>query len=123
MRLKKYNHPILFYAVAVGFPWVCWFIAAWLSRQWEGNSSAMLLGSILGVLGLCGPVGIAILILPDKEMKQELFSQIFNFKGIRPVFWIISLALFPISILSAQAISLLFGLAYHNLLITCVVLG
>jgi hypothetical protein len=42
----------------------------------------MLWGSILGVLGLCGPVGIAmILILPDRQMKQELFSQIFNFIG------------------------------------------
>jgi hypothetical protein len=110
MRLDKYNHPVLFSARAVGFPWVCWFIAAWLSRRWEGNPSAMVWGSVFGLLGLCGPAGIAmILILPDGEMRQELFSQIFNFKGIRPIFWVLSFVIFPVSILSAQAISLLFG--------------
>jgi membrane protease YdiL (CAAX protease family) len=68
------------------------------------------LGSMLGLIGLCGPFAIAmILILPDKEMRQELLSQIFNFRGIRPVFWILSFVFFPLSILSAQAISLLFG--------------
>ncbi|ULQ58627.1 CPBP family intramembrane metalloprotease [Brucepastera parasyntrophica] len=50
-----------------------------------------------------------ILILPDQEMRKELFSSVFNFKGIRPVFWVLTFALFPVSILAAQAISLLFG--------------
>ncbi|MDR2592028.1 MAG: CPBP family intramembrane metalloprotease [Chitinispirillales bacterium] len=50
-----------------------------------------------------------ILILPDKEMRQELFSSIFSFKGISPFFWILTIALFPASILAAQAVSLLFG--------------
>ncbi|MDR2303444.1 MAG: CPBP family intramembrane metalloprotease [Treponema sp.] len=110
MRLEKYNHPVLFYGGAVGFPWVCWFIAAWLSRQWEGNPSLMAWGSVLGLLGLCGPAGVAMaLILPDREMRRELFSQIFNFKGIRPVFRVFSFAIFPVNIVSAQAISLLFG--------------
>jgi membrane protease YdiL (CAAX protease family) len=111
MQLKKYNHPILFYGIAIGFPWFCWFIWAWLSHsQWWSNQSVVFLGSILGLIGLCGPVGIAmILILPDKEMRQELFSQFFNFKGIRPIFWVLSFVLFPLSILAAQAISLFFG--------------
>jgi membrane protease YdiL (CAAX protease family) len=110
MRLEKYNHPVLFYAGAVGFPWACWFTAAWLSRQWEGNPTAMLWGSVLGLLGLCGPVGMAmILILPDREMRQELFSQIVNFRSIRPIFWVLSFAIFPASILLAQAISLPLG--------------
>jgi membrane protease YdiL (CAAX protease family) len=110
MRLEKYNHPVIFYGAAVGFPWACWFITAWLSRQWDGNPAAMLVGSVLGLLGLCGPVGIAMmLILPDREMRQELLSQIFNFRGIRPVFWVLSFVLFPVSILLAQAISLPLG--------------
>jgi membrane protease YdiL (CAAX protease family) len=50
-----------------------------------------------------------VLILPDKDMRQELFSAVFNFKGIRPVFWMLTFLLFPTSILVAQAISLLFG--------------
>ena len=111
MRLKKYSHPILFYGIAILVPWLCWFILAGLShsQMWE-NSTVVFLGSILGLIGLCGPFGIAmILIFPDKEMRQELFSSIFNFKGISPFFWIFTIALFPISILAAQAISLLFG--------------
>jgi membrane protease YdiL (CAAX protease family) len=84
---------------------------AWLSHSqlWE-NHTVVFYGSILGVIGLCGPFGIAMfLILPDKEMREELLSAIFNFKGIRPIFWILTFAIFPISILTAQGISLIFG--------------
>ena len=111
MQLKKYNRPFLFYGVAVLFPWACWFILAWISHsKWWENSGVLFWGSILGIIGLCGPLGIAMaLILPDKEMRQELFSAIFNFKGIRPVFWILTFVLFPVSILAAQGISLFFG--------------
>jgi len=111
MQLKKYNHPILFYGTAIFFPWLCWFIAAWLSHsEWWENPTVVFWGSILGITGLCGPFAIAmILILPDKEMRRELFSSVFSFKGIRFHFWLLTFGLFPISILAAQAISLLFG--------------
>jgi membrane protease YdiL (CAAX protease family) len=84
---------------------------AWLSHsQWWDNPMVVLGGSMLGIAGLCGPFAIAMwLILPDKEMRQELFSATFKFSGIRPFFWILTLTLFPVSILVAQAISLLFG--------------
>ena len=111
MQLKKYNRPILFYGTAILIPWLCWFIAAWLSHSqyWE-HPAALLCGSILGIAGLCGPFAIAMmLILPDKEMRQELYSATFKFRGIHPAFWILTLVLFPVSILVAQAISLLFG--------------
>jgi len=111
MQLKKYNHPILFYGVSFIFPWLCWFVLAWLSHsKWWDNSAIVFGSSILGLIGLCGPFAIAmILILPDKEMRCELFSAVFNFRGIRPIFWILTLGLFPVSILVAQAISLIFG--------------
>jgi membrane protease YdiL (CAAX protease family) len=111
MQLKKYNRPILFYGIAIFVPWSCWFILAWLSNsKWWENQILFFWGSILGVIGLCGPFAIAmILILPDKEMRKEFLSQIFNFKGIRLKYWILNIAIFPISILAAQAISLLFG--------------
>jgi len=111
MQLGKYNRPILFYSISIFVPWICWFILAWLSHSnlWD-NPSIVFCGSILGVIGLCGPLAIAmILILPDNEMRKELFSQIINFKGIRLKYWIINIALFPISILVAMAISLFFG--------------
>jgi membrane protease YdiL (CAAX protease family) len=111
MQLNRYNRPILFYSAAIIFPWTCWFILAWLSHSqyWE-NPTVVFGGSILGLAGLCGPFAIAlILIIPDKEMRQELFSATFKFSGIRPVFWVLTFVLFPLSILLAQAISLLFG--------------
>jgi membrane protease YdiL (CAAX protease family) len=68
------------------------------------------LGSVLGLIGLCTPLGIAmIFILPDKEMRRELSFAVFNQKGIRPVYWVLTIFLFPLSILMAQAISLFFG--------------
>jgi membrane protease YdiL (CAAX protease family) len=111
MQLKKYNHPLLFYGIAIFVPWFCWFILAWLSHsKWWDNPDIFFGGSILGVIGLCGPFAIAmILILPDKEMRQELISQIINFKGIHLKYWILNIAIFPISILAAMAISLIFG--------------
>jgi len=111
MQLKKYKHPFLFYGIAFFVPWLCWFLLAWISHsKWWENSAVVFFGSILGLIGLLGPFGIAmILILPDKEMRQELYSAIFNFRGIRPFFWILTFLLFPVSILAAQAVSLLFG--------------
>jgi hypothetical protein len=109
MQLKKYNHPVLFYSIAIFVPWFCWFILAWLSHsKWWDNPDIFFGGSILGVIGLCGPFAIAMfLILPDKEMRQELISQIINFKGIRLKYWILNIAIFPVSILAAMAISLI----------------
>ena len=120
MQFKKYNHPVLFYGIAFFVPWLCWFILAWLSHsQWWENSKVVFCGSILGLMGLCGPFVIAmVLILPDKEMRCELLSAVFNFKSIRPFFWILTFALFPVSILAAQAISLIFGHSVSQFKIT-----
>jgi membrane protease YdiL (CAAX protease family) len=111
MQLKKYNHPVIFYGVVITISWVFWFVWAWLSRsKWYENPSVAFGGLILGLSGLCTPFAVAmVLILPDRENRQELVSQIINFKGIRPIFWILSFLLFPLSILLAQAISLPFG--------------
>jgi len=111
MQLKKYNRPVLFYGTAITFPWTCWFILAWISHSnWWDNPKVVFWGSLLGLAGLCGPLIIAmLLILPDKEMRHELFAATFRLKGIRPAFWLLTIALFPASILLAQAISLLFG--------------
>jgi len=111
MQLKKYEHPVLFYGVAFFVPWAFWFLLAWLSHSelWE-NPVVVFLGSVLGLIGLFGPFIIAmILILPDKEMRQELFSAVFSFRGIKPFFWVLTVCLFPASILVAQLISLVFG--------------
>jgi membrane protease YdiL (CAAX protease family) len=111
MQLKKYNHPVLFYGVVIAISWSFWFVWAWLSRSaWYENPSVVFGGLMLGLLGLCTPFIVAmILILPDREKRRELVSQITNFKGIRPAFLLLGFLLFPLSILLAQVISLPFG--------------
>jgi membrane protease YdiL (CAAX protease family) len=120
MQLKKYNHPVLFYGTVIAISWFFWFVWAWLSHsKWYENPSAVFGGLILGLSGLCAPFAVAmVLILPDREKQQELASQIINFKGIRTVFWIICFLLFPLSILLAQGISLLFGHSVSQFKIT-----
>ena len=111
MQLKKYKHPVLFYGLAIIIPWTLWFICAGLSHSqlWD-NPNWVVFGSLLGVIGLCGPFALAmILILPDKDLRDELYSAVFSFKGIKPFFWVLTFVLFPLSILLAQAISLIFG--------------
>jgi len=74
--VKKYNHPILFYGLAIFVPWICWFILAWLSHSklWE-NSAVVFWGSILGVIGLCGPFGIAMILMSLTGGKSLAFRR------------------------------------------------
>ena len=111
MQLDKYKHPVLFYGLAILIPWSLWFICAGISHSplWD-IPGWMIFGSILGVIGLSMPFVLAmIFILPDKEMRDELKSAVLNFRDIRPFFWILTIVLFPLSILAAQAVSLVFG--------------
>lgn len=111
MKLSKYNRPALFYGVAILVPWIFWFTWAWLSYSlWADEPGIIFLGSMLGLSGLCVPLVIAmILILPDREMRRELWASMLNFRGIKPRYWVLTFVLFPVSILLAQAVSLLCG--------------
>lgn len=110
MSVNKYRHPILFYSLAVGIPWVFWFIAAYFSRITPGNDLNTTLVSVFGIIGLSGPMIIAaFFILPDKELRDDFLGRFCNFKGIKPVYLLAACFLMLASILLAQAISLLFG--------------
>jgi membrane protease YdiL (CAAX protease family) len=111
MEIQRYNRPFVFYGVAVLVPWTFWFIMAGISQSplWN-DPNWMLFGSILGLIGLIAPAAVAMaLILPNKEMWDELKSACVSFKGIHPGWWILTFLLPPASILLAQAVSLLFG--------------
>ena len=111
MKLEKYNRPFLFYGIAVLVPWALWFTVAAISRSplWEVKSW-LIFASVLGFLGLCVPMAAAFaIILPDKEMRKELKLACTNLKNVNWK-WYAFVFLFPfVSILLAQAISLLFG--------------
>ena len=111
MKIEKYRHPLIFYGIAVLVPWSLWFTAGAISHSplWD-KQHWVLFGSILGIIGLCAPMTAAFaLILPDKDMRDELKSATISFKGIHWG-WFVMTFLFPFAvILLAQAVSLLFG--------------
>ena len=110
MTIGKYRHPFFFYSLSIGIPWVCWFVAGYISHITPGNNFYFVTSSILGILGLLSPMIIAFLmILPDHELRNDLLNRFISFKKIQPVYILITCFLMLISIMLAQAISLLFG--------------
>jgi uncharacterized protein len=66
--------------------------------------------SALEMAGLISPVLIAFaLIFSDNTLKNDFLNRIFNFKDIKPLYFVLTCFLMLGSILLAQAISLLFG--------------
>ncbi|PWU05161.1 MAG: CPBP family intramembrane metalloprotease domain-containing protein [Verrucomicrobia bacterium] len=110
MNIKYYKHPILFYFLATFIPWVFWFIAAYLSHQDSTNSYFKYIGGVLELLGLLSPAVVAFTMMGiDPHLQKDIFTRIFNFSRINSFYLFLTFFLMPISILLAQAISLLFG--------------
>ena len=116
MSIKSYKHPWRFYLLATVIPWSFWFLAGYLSRQ---QTNYELLISILGFLGLLAPAIIAFWMMSkDTNLMTDFKSRIFNFNKIKPIYLFLALFLMPISILMAQAISLLFGYSASQFIIS-----
>lgn len=110
MTIEKYKHPILFYGLSIGIPWILWFIAAYLSHIEPSSSLYVLVASVLGIIGLASPMIVAfILIASDSDLRIDLSKRFFNFSTIKPFYIIVTCFLMVTSILLAQAISLFFG--------------
>jgi len=117
MNIKAYKQPILFYGLSTIIPWVLWCIAGYGSHHF--NREAGILTSSIAFLGLLAPLIIALcLILPSKELKQDLLSRFFNFKSIKLKYFIGACLLMVTSILVAQLISVGFGYSFHQFRIT-----
>jgi len=112
----NYKHPVIFYVSSTIIPWSLWFIAGKLSRDPNPN---MILISSLGFIGLLAPMLTAFwLIHKETGLKRDLGSRIFNFKGIKPIYLMLTFFLMLVSILLAQAVSLLFGYSADQFTIT-----
>jgi hypothetical protein len=65
---------------------------------------------LMSFAGLLAPVIIAMsYILPDRELRKDLKGRIFNFGSIKGEYILIAFFLMLVSILAAQAVSLIFG--------------
>jgi len=110
MDISSYRHPFLFYGLSTAIPWAFWFAAAYASHITPATPFLGAAVGILGVAGLLGPTVIAFsMIWPHPEMREDLRRRIIGIKGARPVYLFLACFLMLASILSAQAISLLFG--------------
>lgn len=105
--IKKYNHPLLFYALCTIIPWSFWFAAAYLSHL---PAAYAIESGVLGLIGLVAPTIIAFWMMAvNPSLRHDLFNRLFIFKRIRPLYLFLTAFLMLGSILLAQAISLLFG--------------
>jgi membrane-associated HD superfamily phosphohydrolase len=110
MIIDKYQHPFRFYSLSLIIPWICWFVAAYLSHLTPSSSIYISIASLLGIIGLVSPMVIAFsMMLPDPELRSDLFNRLFTFKKIKPIYLLATFFLMLASILLAQGISLLFG--------------
>lgn len=110
MTIDKYQHPFRFYSLSIIIPWICWFVAAYLSHLTPSSSIYISIASLLGIIGLVSPMVIAFsMMLPDPELRSDLFNRLFTFKKIKPIYLLATFFLMLASILLAQGISLLFG--------------
>lgn len=105
-----YKNPSLFFILSTVFPWTLWFIAAYISHAEPGSDYLTNLSSIVAFLGLIAPIGVTCYLVKDnKRLKDDLLSRVFNFKGIKVKYFLLTFFLMLSSILLAQAVSLLFG--------------
>lgn len=108
--IKKYKSPFVFYLLSMAIPWALWFISGYLSHKTPFTSTLEWSTGLLSFAGLLAPIVIALyFMLPDKELRKDFLGRFFNFKNIKQEYILIAFFLMLISILVAQAISLIFG--------------
>ncbi len=110
MIIKKFQHPVLFYVLSTLLPWVCWFIAGYFSHVSPGSNLLTIAYSGLALIGLIAPNIVALLlIMPDEELRLDMFGRLFNIKGVNAGYWFMACFFMLGSILLAQVVSLVFG--------------
>lgn len=108
--IKSYKSPLGFYALSILIPWSLWFLAGYLSHMEPQTLQLEWATGLISLAGLLAPVIIAIsYILPDKQLRSDFLGRFFNFKSIRGEYILVTFFLMLVSILAAQAVSLLFG--------------
>jgi membrane protease YdiL (CAAX protease family) len=108
--IKKYKSPFWFFFLSTAIPWALWFLAGHLSHIEPFTKTLEWAVGICSITGLLAPVAVALgFMLPNKELRTDFLGRFFNFRSIKREYFLITFFLMLISILLAQAISLLFG--------------
>ncbi len=117
--IKKYNHPILFYALSTAIPWILWFAAGYVSYIEPYDGKYMKIASLLAFAGLLSPLAVVyFLVRKNKTLLEDIKGRFFNFTSVRPLYLLLACFIMPVSILLAQLISLFFGYSPDQFIIT-----
>lgn len=110
MNINLYNNTKLFFGLSTIIPWALWFLAGYISHIENGNTAFQMWASIIAFMGLLAPViTIFFLARKNKTMSLDIKKRFFNFKEVRSTYIVLTFVLMPLSILLAQAVSLMFG--------------
>jgi len=108
--IKRYRHPIVFYVSATLVPWAFWFAAGYVSRIEPAGDAVAAVASVLGAIGLFAPIATAVVLSwRDPELRRDVLSRLVRLKGVDPLHGALACLLMPASILTATAVSVLFG--------------
>ncbi len=108
MNFSIYKKAGLFYCLSTIIPWMLWFLAGYISHR--DTLGMQYLPSVIAFAGLVMPVLVMMfLINGNKELQKDIAHRIFNFREVKSTYVVLTFVLMPVSILLAQAVSLLFG--------------
>ncbi len=114
-----YKKVKTFYLLSTLIPWLFWFAAGYISQISPYQDIYLNIASLLAFIGLLAPVAVSyILISKDPKLREDVKGRFFNFKDIRLPYFILACVVMPVSIMLAQAISLLFGYSPSQFIIT-----
>lgn len=117
--IQQFNRPLLFYTLSTLIPWIFWFIAGYVSQTTPPQNKYLLIASILAFAGLLTPLAVVYtLTAKHKDLRKDIVTRFFNFRGIKPIYFLLTFLIMPVSIMIAQAISLLFGYSSDQFVIT-----
>lgn len=107
--IQDYKHTYLFYFLATILPWGFWGLAAHVSHSTDYPNPGEL-ASLFAFAGLLAPTLIAyFLVYRNKRLMNDILHRLISIRSGKPIYWVLTLLLMPVSILMAQAVSLLFG--------------
>lgn len=114
-----YKKVKTFYLLSTLIPWVFWFAAGYISHLSPFQDKYLDIASILSFIGLLAPVVVSfILISKEPNLLKDVKRRFFNFRDVKLKYFLLSCLIMPVSIMTAQAISLLFGYSPEQFIIT-----
>lgn len=119
ITISRYKRPALFFILSTLISWVFWFVAGEVSWITPYQEKYLQFASLLACIGLFAPLGVAYwMTYKDRELQRDIWKRFFNFKDVKPVYAFLTCLIMPVSIMLAQAISLLFGYSPQQFIIT-----